>query len=114
MEIPNSNPDRNRTRNCVATAEHFKAIAAAFADFIQFVHAGIAADQRPDAATIIESCQDLCSILADAHKLTGNREPEMAEAIQELERIKEDHRELLDSPWISCPVSVLTTTQCRL
>ena len=45
---------------------------------------------------IQDTHQHLCEMLVMAKGLTGNREPEMAEAIAELQRLEEEYRELFE------------------
>lgn len=92
---PPQKPAPATTSEKLADAAHFKTIASSLAAFLKAANNANAEDLSFHRQLIRESYDDVCEILVDAERLTGNRELEMAEAIAELQRIKEACREFL-------------------
>lgn len=89
-------PGGSYTQDCIEDGELYLASAGVYVEvFCAFVEAQ-GGSKEVSATTVESTYQDLCDSLADARRLrdtTGNREPEMAEAIEALEFIHDEFRD---------------------
>ena len=80
----------SHTQNCVDVGEHFMRAAGTFTDFFCAACDADGRGEPIDPAVLKETYDDLCGMLSDAMRLTSNNEPEMAEAVEALEFIRDE------------------------
>ena len=92
-------PHAASTAGKLANARHFHGMAKSYALFLKAAIQDAADPQGPGeyhAELVRDTYEQVCETLACAQRLTANREPELAEAVAELQRLKDEYRERID------------------